>query len=357
MDERAYWVAWSRMPKLGGARLLALHTHFGSLARAWEALPRQLAEVPMLGPKLAAEVAAWRPTQDVEAGFELAARPPIQVLTWLDDHYPEPLRAIPDPPPALYLLGDLPDWRRAVAIVGAREATPYGRRIANRLARELAELGAVVVSGVATGIDRAAHEGALSVPGGLTAGVLGNGFQYVYPAANRDLYRAIADRGALISEYPRDVAAQKSNFPYRNRVISGLCQGVIVVEAARKSGSLITVDHALEQGRQVFAVPGPIDSEKSDGPHDLIRQGARLVTCVEDVLEELGWTVEAKAAPPQVVDPFAQQVLEILGRQAKHVDEVAAGLGMGAAQVNSAMLMLELQGVVRQLPGMRYEKA
>lgn len=356
MDERKYWVAWSRMPKLGGARLLALHHHFGSLASAWHAPARRLAEVSHLGPKLAEEIVAWRPQHDVDAGFEQAAKSPVKVLTWLDEDYPTPLRDIPDPPPALYLLGDLPDWKRSVAIVGARDATPYGRRIAYKLARELAELGAVVVSGVASGIDRAAHEGALAVAGGFTAGVLGNGFQFVYPAANRDLYRMIADRGALLSEFPRDVAAQKSHFPLRNRVISGLCQGVVVVEAARKSGSLITVDHALEQGRQVFAVPGPIDSDKSDGPHDLLRQGARLVTGVEDILEELGWKVESKPAP-QVVDPLAQKVLEIIGRQAVHIDELATGLGMRAGEVGSALLMLELQGVVRQLPGMRYERA
>lgn len=355
MDERMYWVAWSRIAKLGGKRLLAMHEHFGSLAAAWEAPVRALAEVPGLGPGLAAEAAAARQERDPEADWAFVSRPPVQVITWLDPDYPAPLRTIADPPPVLYAMGRLPAWERTVAIVGTRQASTYGLRVARRLARELAALGVVVVSGVAAGVDRAAHEGALAAGDGLTVGVLGCGFHSVFPAANRDLYREIADRACLMTEFPQDVKPLKAHFPLRNRIVSGLCHGVIVVEAKRKSGSLITVDHALEQGRQVFAVPGPVDQEGSEGPHDLLRNGARLVATVEDVLHELGWRL-VLAEQPKADNELEQQVINLLGREGRHVDELVAGLGLSAAQAGSLLTIMELKGLVRQGPGMVYER-
>jgi DNA processing protein len=243
-------------------------------------------------------------------------------------------------------------------MVGMRDASQYGERVAFEMAAELATLGAVVVSGVAAGIDRAAHLGALKVPGGLTVGVLGNGFHHVYPAANRRLYRQVADHGCLMSEYPPDVAPEKGYFPLRNRIISGLSRGVVVVEAKRKSGSLITVDHALEQGRQVFAVPGPIDAPGSEGPHDLIRQGARLTSGVADILEELGWVVpKAPAAKKHSDDPLEQSVLDALAEGPRSIDGVASQTGLGAASLGGLLTVMELKGLVRSLPGQRYETA
>ncbi|MNS32677.1 hypothetical protein D3C72_647700 [compost metagenome] len=358
MDERMFWVAWSRIPKLGGRRLQALNAHFGSLEAAWQAPVRRLADAPDIGPRLAAEIAAERLRRDPAAEWAAVARPSVQVLTWVDERYPAPLRGIPDPPPVLYVMGDLPDWSRAVAMVGMRDASPYGLRVARQLAKELAAMGAVVVSGVAHGIDRAAHEGALSVGDGLTVGVLGGGFKHVYPAANRDLYRAIADHGALISEYPYDVPPEKGFFPLRNRVISGLSNGVIVVEARRKSGTLHTVDHALDQGRHVLAVPGPIDAPGSEGPHDLIRQGARLVHSIADVLEEFGWVaVQEPVAPKTSDNPLEQSILDALSAGPKQLDGVAAQTGLDAPSLGGLLTMMEIRGLVRALPGQRYALA
>ncbi|HEY9724217.1 MAG TPA: DNA-processing protein DprA [Oscillatoriaceae cyanobacterium] len=359
MDERSFWVAWSRAPKLGGRRMLALASHFGSLAAAWEAPAARLAQVESIGAAIAAELAAYRQScrpQDVLGGVE---HPRWRVLTWVDDDYPAPLRDLSDPPPALYVMGELPDWERAIAMVGARAPSAYGQRMARRLAGELAGLGAVIVSGVAAGIDRAAHEGALAVGPGRTVGVLGNGFHYVYPAANRDLYRAIAEGGALLTEYPPDVQAHKAHFPYRNRLIAGLSRGVIVVEARRKSGSLITVDHALEQGRQVFAVPGPIDSELSEGPHDLLKQGARLLASTQDVLDELGWAVTTApaSATPKGDDPTEQRIYELLAPGKRHIDALAAEAGLPPGQLGSVLVMMELKGYVQTLPGQHYQRA
>lgn len=356
MDEQAYWVAWSRLPRMGGRRLQDLYAHFGSLSRAWEAPAWRLGDVPGIGPELAREIAAQRPLRSPADDWAAVTKPPVRAVTWLDETYPAPLRPLADPPPVLYMMGEQPSWERVVAIVGTRDASPYGAGVAHRFGRDLAALGAVVVSGVAAGIDRAAHEGALDIPDGQTVGVLGCGFHYVFPASNRGLYRAIADRGLLMSEYPPDVKPLKGHFPYRNRVISGLSQGVIVVEAKRKSGSLITIDHALEQGKSVFAVPGPIDMAGSEGPHDLLRQGARLVSGVSDVLEELNWALVA-APPPTSDDPTEAAILEALAGGEQQLDGLAARIGLGAAQAGSALLVMQLKGLVRQLPGQRYARA
>jgi DNA processing protein len=358
MDERAYWVAWSRLPGIAGRRILALQEHFGTLSKAWESPLRDLACVPGIGLKLATEVATQRKWRTPADEWISVDRPPVQVITWLDDSYPAPLRDLSDPPAVLYVLGTLPDWSRAVAIVGNRDASPYGLKIATRFGRELAELGAVVISGVAAGIDRAAHEGALSVPDGLTVGVLGCGFHHVFPASNRTLYRAIADRGALLSEFPPDTKPMKGNFPYRNRLISGLSRGVMVVEAKLQSGSLITVGHALEQGRQVFAVPGPIDSPGSAGPHELINQGARLTTCLADLLQELGWEKIVSKAEAMALSEDAQEraIQEHLALGAKHIDAIALQVGLPAGQLGGLLMVMTLKGLVRSLPGQHYER-
>jgi DNA processing protein len=334
---------------------LALNTHFGSLEAAWHAPVHRLVDVPDIGPLLAAEAAGERLKRDPAREWAAVTRPEMRVVTWVDDDYPAPLRDIPDPPPVLYVMGVMPDWSKAVAMVGMRDASEYGLRVAGQLAGELAALGAVVVSGVAAGIDRAAHEGALKVPGGLSVGVLGNGFHHVYPAANRLLYRQLANCGCLMSEYPPDVAPEKGYFPLRNRIISGLSRGVVVVEAKRKSGSLITVDHALDQGRQVFAVPGAIDAPGSEGPHDLIRHGARLTSGVADILEELGWVVPKAAAKKHSDDPLEQAVLDVLAEGPRSLDGVASQTGLGAASLGGLLTVMELKGLVRSLPGQRYE--
>jgi DNA processing protein len=280
-------------------------------------------------------------------------RPGQHILCWQDEEFPAPLRLIPDPPAVLYVRGKLPAWERTVGIVGARQASPYGQRVARGLGRDLAALGAVVVSGVAAGIDAQAHHGALEASG-LTVGVLGCGHDHVYPAGHGRLYAAISSSGALITEHAPDERPTKYSFPRRNRLISGLSQGVVIVEATAKSGSLITADFALEQGKTVFAVPGPIDAPGSEGPHILITSGARLVAGVNDVIEELGWQVERKAKRTSD-NPLEQQVLLLLGHSAMDFDDLATRVGLTAASAGHLLMTMELKGLVRRLAAQRYE--
>ena len=278
--------------------------------------------------------------------------------------YPELLGNIPDPPIMLYCRGDAACLSRpAIAVVGSRSATSYGRRIAFSLAGDLAVRGFCVVSGLALGVDGEAHAGALA-GGGETVGVLGTGVDVVYPRQHAGLFREVAGRGALVSEYPMGTAPDSFRFPERNRIISGLVQGVVVVEAGLKSGSLITARLALEQGREVFAVPGRIDSAKSSGTHRLLQEGAKLVNSVGDIIEELRLTMapaERSAAVsgddsrPAAVSSEEQRLLACLEVYPVTIDELVRNSGFATAKIFDLLLRLELKGIVRQLPGQQYE--
>ncbi len=276
-----------------------------------------------------------------------------------DEEYPQPLREIADPPVVLYiqghsrLLGEL-----CLAMVGSRAATAYGKRCSYSLAQGLVLAGVTVVSGLALGIDSEAHRGALSVEDGTTIGVLGCGIDVVYPKQNNKLYAEIRQKGLLVSEYPPGVKPDGFRFPARNRIISGLSRGVVVVEAARKSGSLITAEMALDEGREVFAVPGQIDSFKSNGAHWLLQQGAKLVQSAQDILVELGvgkkqhLEQEAhSAAAVDCVDSEALALLELLDVYPGSRDALIAGSGLGSAKVTELLLLLELDGLIEMLPG------
>lgn len=277
--------------------------------------------------------------------------------------YPQSLRAIADPPLLLYYQGDLNCFQRPmVAIIGSRAATEYGRRTAAWLAAELAGLEITVVSGAASGIDASAHRGVLEA-GGRTTGVLGCGLDVVYPRTHGELYREIAANGVLLSEYALGSPPEGFRFPVRNRIISGLSRGVVVVEATEKSGSLITARLALDQGREVFAVPGRIDSPRSAGTHRLIQQGAHLVQTVGDIVEALAWggsaqTVEmrAKGSAAAVLDQRERELLRHLEVYPTDIDTLLRQSGFPAAELHALLLQLELQGVVRQLPGQLYER-
>jgi DNA processing protein len=249
---------------------------------------------------------------------------------------------------------------KAVAIVGSRSCTAYGRRTAERLARGLAQAGYTIVSGLARGIDGVAHRAALQA-GGRTIAVLANGLSRVYPPEHKGLADEVAASGAVLSESAMDVGPLAPLFPARNRIISGLARGVVIVEAAERSGALITARHAAEQGRAAFAVPGPVDSESSGGANGLIRQGAVLVRSAEDIREELEGVSAvtqppATAAPPPGLDEVQRRLWEFLAGPARHLDEMAQQLGMGIPQLTGALMMLEMKKVVRRLPGNRYER-
>ena len=283
------------------------------------------------------------------------------LLTWADAGYPSRLRTLADPPLVLAVRGTLAADEPAVAVVGARRASAYGRRVADELARGLAQAGLTVVSGLAAGIDAAAHQGALDA-GGRTVAVLATGVDEVYPAWHRALAEAVAGSGALVSEFACGTPPLQFHFPRRNRIIAGLALGTVVVEAAERSGSLITARCALEQGREVFAVPGPVGVPLHGGPHRLIQQGARLVTRVEDILDEIAPALVARVRRARVAVAEAalsadeRRVLDAIGATGRHVDELIRVVGLAPGAALETLLALELRGLVRQSPGRRFER-
>ncbi len=355
------------VPGVGPQTCCALLERFRTPGRALDASLAALRDVPGVGAKLAEKIKQARRELDIQAELELCRLKGVTPIPHGDPRYPTPLEQIPDPPALLYLRGGFePRDLLAIALVGSRRCTPYGIRVAERLAGALARTGFTVVSGMARGIDAAAHRGALRA-GGRTLGVLANGLAQVYPPEHEELARDVAERGALVSELPMRQGPIAGLFPQRNRIISGLCLGVVVVEAAPRSGSLSTAHHAMEQNREVFAVPGPVDSLASRGCHRLIRDGARLVETVDDILEELGPLVrEVRTAPeePTVRHPaelaLSDQERSLLGHldsQPAGVDELIARTGLAASQVLATLSVLELKRLVRRLPGHKFVRA
>jgi DNA processing protein len=342
----------------------ALLERFGSARKVLDAPESSLRDVPGVGPKVGRKVARARQEVDAEAELDLCRRMGVRLVVQGDDGYPPPLGEIPDPPSLLYIRGSIePVDQLAIALVGSRKCTPYGVRIAEKLATSLARVGLTVVSGLARGIDAAAHRGAM-LGGGRTLAVLANGLGEVYPPEHEQLALEVIASGALISESPMGQSPLAGLFPQRNRIISGLCLGVVVVEATPRSGSLSTARHATDQNREVFAVPGPVDSLSSRGCHYLIRDGARLVETVDDILEELGPLVrEVKASPeePTIRHPaelsLSDQERTLLGKlddRPVSVDELIVGSGLTASQVMATLSVLEMRRMVRRLPGPRF---
>ena len=369
------WLAIHLLPGVGpltARRALDLHgdpreVAFRLPAAAWR-------EFPGIDASTAREIVAARPAlmRRVEAEWDAAVRKNLRIVARDDPEYPSMIAALPDAPVVLYIKGDLPDGRVRLALVGSRRATAYGRQFARELAGDLAALGVEIVSGGARGIDTWAHRGALET-GGRTVAVLGCGFAHTYPPENKDLFEAIAASGAIVSEFPIETSPLAENFPRRNRLISALSAGTIVVEATDKSGSLITAGHALEQGREVMAVPGPVTSEQSRGCHRLIQQGAKLVQTVEDVLSELSPMYRDALArgaprsspgpsspvpadgPAQALTPDETAVLALFDDpRPVHVDRLAENATFGVARLQTALFGLALRGCIDPLAGGYY---
>ncbi|HEU68744.1 MAG TPA: DNA-protecting protein DprA [Candidatus Acetothermia bacterium] len=353
MDRKLAWVGLNLLPSLTPRRRELLLRRCGGPAEACEALARGLPEDlrAEIGDKVSSELATADPEQEIL----LAGRAGAEILTLDDPGYPAPLREIPIPPPVLYVRGGWkPEDACAVAIVGTRRCTSYGRVVAKKLAAQLAGRGVTVVSGLAPGIDAAAHEGALSV--GRTIAVLGSGLGKPYPAGREPLIAEIAKRGAVMSEFPWEMPGSQWTFPRRNRIIAGLARAVVVVEAPERSGALITVDHALAQGKEVLAVPGPITSEASRGSNRLLQDGAKPVLSADDVLAELGMpSLPLPAAP--TLPPEAQSVYGLLSQEPLDPSEIVARTGLPHPQVSQILLDLVLAGRVQELPGRKYVRA
>jgi len=354
--ERA-WLRLHLTRGLGRVGLNRLMTAFGS-PEAILAAPRDWTRRTGIRPGVAEALPA-ADAQLLRRAEELLERDGVRLISFWDEaDYPPLLRHLPDPPALLYRRGRLTE-QPALAVVGARRASQAGRRLTGEICAELASRGITIVSGLARGIDTAAHEGALR-GSGQTVAVLGCGIDQIYPPENRHLFREIAEAGALLSEYPPGTAPLAGHFPARNRIISGLAQGVLIVEAAEGSGSLITADFALEQGREVFAVPGPVYAETSGGVNRLLKEGAHLVTGPTDILDVL-WPGTPSRGQRQKEDSLLEKlsgtaltVYRNLGREPLHIDELARKTGLTPMDLSAILLHLELQGGVEQLPGMRY---
>lgn len=358
MTERDCLIALNLSGDIGSIHLKALLDTFGSAGQALAAPQEILARLPGIGPKIAVRLRSLN-RGSVERELDLAAKSGVRIITRLDPDYPLTLTYIPDPPIVLYLKGTLlKEDAMAIAIVGSRIASFYGLSMAGRFSQALCRSGFTVVSGLARGIDTSAHRAALEA-GGRTIAVLGSGFNHIYPAENRGLFEAIAGQGAVVSEFAFDEQPLKQNFPRRNRLISGLSLGVLVVEAARNSGALITADMALEQGREVFALPGRAGSRTSFGTHRLIKQGCSLVDEPQDIIDALGLAVDCRRPDPGL-GPSLSAAEETLYRKFNEeplgLDEIVHDTGMQVPMVLPLLLALQLKKRIRQLPGKEFMK-
>ena len=358
MDDIKYWVAFSRIPSIGTVRMRLIEAAFPSLRDAWEA-PASALKAAGLTASVLQQVTTRRGAVDPDGEMELLERAGVRAVSWHDDEYPAALKEIYDPPPVLYYKGAFaPEDTCGVAVVGTRRASAYGREACAYLVRDLAAAGVTVVSGLARGVDAIAHTTALD-SGGRTIAVMGTGVDVIYPADHKQLAARIAETGALVSEYPLGVRPDSRNFPRRNRLLSGLSLGVLVVEAPMDSGVMHTVRFALEQGRDVFAVPGSIFSPTSLGANRLVQDGAKLVTDAADILEELNVMRLDQPAlpgfmplpPPEGVEA---EVLQHIGAEPIHIDEVRRQSALPVADVSSTLSLLEIKGLVKQVGAMRY---
>ncbi len=355
------WIALRLVRGVGNVTYRQLLDRFASPHKILRTSPALLTEAG-ISARIAREIVAFDQWKEVEAELEQLAGVNARLVTQTDTEYPERLRQIHDPPPFLYIRGRFaPQDDLAIAIVGARTASTYGRKMARELAHELAGCGVCVVSGLARGIDSEAHQAALE-SGGRTIAVLGSGLDVVYPREHIALAEQIAESGAVVSEFSFGSRPEAGNFPYRNRVISGISLGTVVVEATEKSGSLITAQCALDQNREVFAVPGPVMASRSRGPHRLIKDGAKLVESIDDILSEiapaLARTDRAEkneaSAPVVPLEPDEERLFQLFPEEAVHVDTLITGSGLEPARVLEVLLGLELKGIVTQLPGMYF---
>ncbi len=359
LDELAYWIAFNRVSGIGPVSFKSLLDYFhNDLAAAWQADSQELAQAG-IAQKALENLIKLRSTSTPQRELEKLERLRIRVITWKDKSYPPLLREIEDSPPVLYSYGKLTEADQfALAVVGTRNSTTYGRQVTERIVTDLVKGQVTIVSGLALGIDTIAHTAALEA-GGRTIAVLACGLDIIYPPTNRGLARRIVEsgQGALVTEYPLGVQPEGGNFPARNRLISGLSLGVLVVEAPEKSGALITADRALRQGREVFAVPGSILSSRSAGVNKLIQDGARPVTGVKDIVEALNLFLVPQHIEMQAVIPDNDEertLLKLLSHEPCHVDELIRGSGLATTIVSSTLMMMELKGMIRQVGGMQY---
>ncbi len=378
--EKAYWLAWQSVPRIGPVLLKRIFERFGSLEMAWQASKQDLLEIEGLGVATVNEVFLTKNAIDPQALLAAHLQKNPNFWTPSDPEYPKMLWEIPDPPPVLYHLGSLKTLptQSAIAIVGTRNPTGYGRRWAKNIAKALAEHGFVVVSGLAEGIDAEAHQSCIDA-GGASIAVVGTGVDKVYPAKHLQLYQELQRSGAILSEYPAGTNPEKSHFPQRNRIIAGLCAAIIVIEAPSRSGALITAHQANDYGRDVYALPGSLDVEQSQGCLQLINRGAAIILGIDELLQSLGAIPQAKSEivptikfaqdkthavitaskieVEMALDPFQQKIMRVLSfDEPKELNRLVVDSELAPEDVSLALIQLEIIGAIAQLSGMRYQR-
>jgi len=341
-----YWLAWNKITDIGPKRFYKLLEYFGSVDTAWQAKSGEISRVLNLSSKIATRIFEEKNNINPEQELDLIHKHKVNVITIEDAQYPDNLRTIHYPPPVLYFKGTIVEAdKNSISIVGSRKATYYGKMVAEKLGKDLALAGLTIISGMARGIDTAAHKGALSV-NGRTIAVLGCGIDYTYPP----------------DEFPLFTLPERQNFPRRNRIISGLSLGTVVVEAAEKSGALITADFALDQGREVFAIPGNINSPLSNGSHNLIKQGAKLVNNYKDILEEIHIALPQKTAEKEIVkentslNEEEKLIYRLITKEPAQIDEIIEVSKLPAGKVSETLLNLELKDLIKEIEGKRFIK-
>ena len=364
-DFLKYWIALKSIAGVGNITFPALVDRFGSLPAIFAAPVSKLNEIPGISKNIASGIVGFNDWGKVKVELELIDKNEIKIITYQDELYPAKLMNIYDRPPFLYVRGNLNKNDINIAVVGSRLASTYGKYTTEKISRELALKGLTIVSGMARGIDSVAHRGALTAHG-RTIAVLGSGLDVIYPPENKKLFTDIIQNGAVISEFPPGTPPLSANFPTRNRIISGMSYGVVIVEAGEKSGSLITARLALEQGREVFAVPGSIDSAGSRGTNKLIKQGAKLIENIDDILEEIfpqfDGTIVLKppsvsnseviaAKPAEILSTVDQKIISYISGSRVHIDDLISSTGLSSADILGALTTLELKGIIQQHPG------
>ncbi|NLA74972.1 MAG: DNA-protecting protein DprA [Deltaproteobacteria bacterium] len=362
-DNKCYWIALSGIKGIGNVTFKNLLSKFGDPENIFRASGSELSGVNGLRKETIQDIIKLRLENDPETELKKTEACGARIVTFNDPEYPEPLKQIHDPPMILYMKGvAIPQNKSFIAVVGSRNATHYGLKAAAEFGQGLARRGLGIVSGMALGIDAESHWGCIAGKG-YTVAVLGNGIDVVYPSRNRRLYDKICENGTIVSEFPVGSSPSPPNFPQRNRIISGLARGVLVVEATKNSGSLITASLALDQGKDIFAVPGSIESYKSRGCHFLIKQGAMLVENADDIMEGLGMnypgvtkgdTFVKKVLPE--MDKMEKFIFEIIGDYPMHIDEIQKRSNIVPGELSGTLTKLELKGIVKQLPGKIFVK-
>jgi DNA processing protein len=357
--ELKYWVGFTLIPGIGRVRIGQLLGYFGSLGNAWKAGPAELKQAGLDAGSIKSIIAS-RPGINPDAEVDKMGRAGVSAYTFQDEDYPARLKETYDYPPVIYVRGSImPHDEWCIAVVGTRLATNYGRQVTEEIAGDLARSKITVVSGLARGIDTIAHRSCLEA-GGRTMAIFACGVDTIYPPENAGLAHQIEDNGALISEHPLGIRPRAENFPRRNRIMSGLCLGTLVIEAGDKSGALITAQMALEQNREVFAIPGSILSKASIGTNRLIQEGAKLVTNYKDVLEELNlMTVDRQIEMKELIPPTETEaiLLKHMGAEPTHIDEICRAVSLPAATVSSTLAMMELKGMIKHMGAMNYSLA